>query len=444
MRNVLVLHNALACHIGTVADHLDAFRLYSSNDVYICDAFSFSKRDVDLERFDVVVLHYALVISSDRDIQADLAAKLRAYRGYKVLFIQDEYRWVDRTVAAMADLGIDVVYTVINEEAVDQVYHHPQIAHVRRKVTLTGFVPEELTGRTVPDYQARPIDVGYRARRVPAWLGRFAQEKWLIGQRFKEDGKSYGLKCDIEHRENQRLNGEKWITFVSNCKAMLGTESGASFIDFSGTVQPQVEAFEHKYPHASFEEISGRFLDGDGQTVIHVISPRCFEAAALRTLMILYPGSYSGALEPWRHYVPLARDHSNMDEVVATLKDPDKASAIIDNAYREVALNKRWSFRAMVEEFDRDIEEHAGPPRRDGPSGAKGAAGAAPAVYGPQLREIERKVDRYFRYRRRNVLMAKRAAYDAVHWLIKNAVPSKYQELVIGRIRSIVRRASLS
>ena len=53
-------------------------------------------------------------------------------------------------------------------------------------------------------------------------------------------------------------------------------------------------------------------------------------------------------------------------------------------------------------------------------------------------------MDRYFRYRRRNVLMAKRAAYDAVHWLIKNAVPSKYQELVIGRIRSIVRRASLS
>lgn len=88
-----------------------------------------------------------------------------------------------------------------------------------------------------------------------------------------------------------------------------------------------------------------------------VISSRCFEAAALRTLMVLYQGPYSGRLIPWRHYVPLAKDHSNIEEVVAFLRDPDRAQAMIDCAFREVALDPANSFAALARQFDAVIDD---------------------------------------------------------------------------------------
>jgi hypothetical protein len=60
-------------------------------------------------------------------------------------------------------------------------------------------------------------------------------------------------------------------------------------------------------------------------------------------------------MQPWRHYVPLKKDHSNHAEVVAVLKDPVRASAIVDAAYRDVACNPENSFRAFVTQFDETV-----------------------------------------------------------------------------------------
>jgi len=433
--NVLILCEFNFCHIGTVSNHLEAFKLYSRNNVFVLDSCSTAALEIDLNQFDIVVLHYSLVILDQRYIPMTLVKRLRAFVGYKVLFIQDEYRGVDSTVEAISDLGIHLIYSVINEDTIDAVYHHQGIRHVRRKTTLTGFVPEQLTTRSVPDYQNRPIDVGYRARRAPSWLGYFAQEKWLIGEHFKRDAKHYGLVYDIECAENKRLYGEKWVNLITNCKAMLGTESGASFIDFSGAVQAFVEDFELANPEISFEEIREQFLEGrDGDITIHVISPRSFEAAALRTLMILYPGSYSGILEPWRHYVPLERDHSNIDEVVTLLRDPGRAQEIIDAAYYEVAMNPAYSFRSMVETFDNDLVEHRAEILDHRP---------VSVVDIETLTSIEHKVERYYRLWRRPVEVCRQLIYSAIHWLIKKIIPIKSQRKVVVAIKRIVCRIGL-
>ena len=71
--------------------------------------------------------------------------------------------------------------------------------------------------------------------------------------------------------------------------------------------------------------------------------------------MILYEGNYSGRLQPWRHYVPLKKDHSNMAEVAGVLRDDKRAQAIVDAAFREVALNSENSFAAMTKRVDRTI-----------------------------------------------------------------------------------------
>jgi hypothetical protein len=64
-------------------------------------------------------------------------------------------------------------------------------------------------------------------------------------------------------------------------------------------------------------------------------------------------------MQPWKHYVPLDKDHGNMDEVVAVLKDTDRVAEIVANAYAEIALNPAYSYAAMIERFDTRIVEVA-------------------------------------------------------------------------------------
>ena len=170
---------------------------------------------LDLDYFDVAVIHYSVVLSSLNYLSADFRDKLRRFRGLKVEFIQDDYRWIDRETAASRDIGINVLFTVAPEPAASQVYDE-RLPGVRRVLTLTGYVPENLVGRPIKPLGERTIDVGYRARDLPFWLGRLSREKVWIGQRFLERAPAYGLRCDIAWTEDQRIYGERWIEFVSS------------------------------------------------------------------------------------------------------------------------------------------------------------------------------------------------------------------------------------
>lgn len=358
MANVLLLVDTHALHIGTVRDHISALEGMSGHDVCVAEVRTVLTSGVPLQRFDVLVFHYSLVICLTSYVSLELRALARAYDGLKVLLIQDEYRWINDTASAAAILGIDVIFSVVPKSLFGVIYGDAALASVRKEPTLTGFVPEQLLQHPVAPYGQRTIDVGYRGRTLPFWLGAFAQEKKTIGERFAEDARRHALLADIAVDEQSRLYKNEWIDFVARCRAVLGTESGASVCDFSGNIQRNVEAYTAANPDADFHTVQDLFFkELDGKHIINVISPRCFEAAALRTLMILYPGDYSGLLQPWRHYVPLAKDHSNIDDVVAVLRSPDKAGEIINRAYDEVACNPANSFRSFVTQFDRVVRE---------------------------------------------------------------------------------------
>ncbi len=358
--SILLLCHEPARITGTINDHLQAFKTYSQHNVVILDSMFVANSDLDVQQFDAIILHYSLVIASESYIPQALASKITRFQGPKILFIQDEYRWVNKTSKAIRNLGVQTVFTLINPDIIRKVYRDPWFDHVRFEHTLTGFVPEELAKVEVPDYASRPIDVAYRARKLPAWAGAFGQEKWIIGHKFQEDAPKFSLKCDIECTEASRIYGKKWVRFLSNAKAVLGTESGVGFVDYTGEVCKQVNAYEARHPNISFEKIRDLFLEGrDGKIIMNVISPRCFEAAALRTLMVMYEGEYSGVLEAGKHYAVLERDHSNMAEIAEIIVDPERAGPIIDQAYREIACSNRWTFQAFIRRVDNVVEEEA-------------------------------------------------------------------------------------
>jgi hypothetical protein len=339
---------------STVLDHIGAIRAWSRYDVFVLPMFGDLPDAVDLDAFDGLVIHYNLVMSSEVFLTPLARWRVSQFGGVKGAFIQDEYRFVDSTIGVMRTLGINVLFTNVGQDQMELVYPHAALPEMRRTVTvLTGYVPQELLSRPAVPYEDRTIDVGYRGRRLPAWLGRLGQEKVVIADRFLADAPAYGLSTDISTSEDDRLYGDAWIRFVGGTKATLGVESGASVFDFDGSIELAIRDHLSSHPDTPFEELYRLFLaDVDGRIPLNQISPRSFEAAALGTLMVLYPGDYSGILEAWRHYVPLQKDHSNMEEVAHAIRDRQAWERITRQARDEVALNPRYSFQAMVEAMD--------------------------------------------------------------------------------------------
>ena len=108
---------------------------------------------------------------------------------------------------------------------------------------------------------------------------------------------------------------------------------------------------------ASFEEVQAKFLlPYENKIRLNQISPRCFEAAALRTAMVLFEGEYSGVLEPGRHYILLRKDFSNFAEVLDALRDDAGLQRLVDRTFEEIARNPKYSYRTFVEQFDQVVE----------------------------------------------------------------------------------------
>lgn len=347
---------------ATVTEYLDALLNYSKNNVYEVSMLHHFPSRIDLSRFDVVISHYSLSIGPllQHYFGDELIEKLKNFKGLKAAFLQDEYREIKTYWKHINELGINILFSCVPEDEIPKVYPAEQVPNLRVVNVLTGYVPEALLKLNVSPVAMRPIDVGYRTRKMWYWLGALAHEKWYIAEEFQRRAKaqSLNLNLDLSTREHERLYGDAWTKFVSSCKTVIGVESGASIIDFDGQLERKVDQYVAEHPQATFEEVSELFLKPyEGSLRLHQISPRCFEAAALRTPMVLFEGEYSKVLEPGRHFIVLKKDFSNFDEVIEKINNHDYLQEIADRTYREVALNPKWSYREFVRLIDEVIDE---------------------------------------------------------------------------------------
>jgi hypothetical protein len=74
--------------------------------------------------------------------------------------------------------------------------------------------------------------------------------------------------------------------------------------------------------------------------------------------MVLHDGFSGGILEPDRHYIPVRKDYSNADEVVAKIRDAAYCRELADRAYSELIASGRYSYRSFVARFDDILERH--------------------------------------------------------------------------------------
>jgi hypothetical protein len=340
---------------ATVTEYLDSLLKYSSYTVHEVSMLHYFPARIDLDRFDVVLTHYSLSIGPllQHYLGGDLVERLKKFKGLKAAFLQDEYREIQTYWKHINELGFDVLFSCVPDDEISKVYPVERVPKLRVFNVLTGYVPEALLKQDVLPVAKRSIDVGYRTRKMPYWLGALGHEKWFIAEEFQRRASSIDLKLDLSTKEGERLYGDAWTNFVANCRAVIGVESGASIIDFDGQLERRVEEYVANEPESSFEEVFKLFLAPyEGSLHLHQISPRCFEAAALRTPMVLFEGAYSGVLEPERHFIPLKKDFSNFDDVLDKLRDHSYLQDMADRTYREVAQNDAYSYRAFIKKID--------------------------------------------------------------------------------------------
>jgi hypothetical protein len=319
---------------------------------------------LQLDRFDAVIVHNTVAYNAANasHLDASLGLKMRDFGGAKILMKQDENFRMRETAQYIGDARIDLVLTCLPPEAVPLVYPPEVVGNARFERMLTGYVTPTLRARN-PHSPRRPIDIGYRGSIQPLSFGRLAYEKRTIGEDVLARVKDRpGLRLDISSRWEDRLGGGAWLDFLSSCKGTLGAESGASVFDLDGTLERRIEELQARYAHLPTERerdeaVLAGIADLENNVRYHQLSPRHFEAIACGSVQLLFPGAYSGVMEPGRHFFQLERDLSNLDEALDLLRDEPRRSRIAQQAHEEVVLERRNWIEAFVERVDAHLEE---------------------------------------------------------------------------------------
>jgi hypothetical protein len=283
--------------------------------------------------------------------------KLAEFDGLKIVMKQDEHYRSSAIVQFLARIRADLLLTCLTAETVRAVYPSAALPNLKFLHTRTGYVTPEMRSLTCTQDDNRPIDIGYRASPQPFAFGRLCYEKRQIGEVFQKICSRRKLTCDISSRWEDRFLGADWLEFLSRSKATLGVESGGSVFDFTGEIGQRCTDYLRQNPEADFETVHRLFLaEHEGNVPYAQVSPRHFEAAACRTLQILYEGRYSDIFEPNRHFLALRRDLSNLDEVLARFGDPGERKRITETAFEEIVQNDKFSYAAFVGELDDAID----------------------------------------------------------------------------------------
>lgn len=349
--------------LGTIVDYLSEITRWSRFNYDVlnlrCRGPIGIPSDVDYYSYSALVIHPSASYKPRNLFLLDRThpKKIQDFPGPKIMMKQDEHYKADEVVDYLQKNQFHLLCTCIPPQEIEKVYPKEKLPALKMFHTLTGYVSDSMRTFKYSQEGDRPIDVGYRGSPQPWWFGRLSYEKYEIGEVFREICARRGLRADISSRWEDRFFGPDWFDFLGKSKATLGVESGASVFDFTGQIEKECQKYLKKHRKADFEEVYSRVLaPHEGKVYYNQISPRHFEAAACRTVQILYEGQYSGIFQPHRHYLPLQKDLGNLDDVLKRLADRQERKRITDSAFEEIIMNDDYTYGRFVNGLDDAIE----------------------------------------------------------------------------------------
>jgi hypothetical protein len=349
---MLVAYSMASTHVQTTLDYLLALKCHMSCDVDYVHVTHGAVMGFDFSAYDVVFHNYCARLCFEGYVSSSYRDALRAFRGLKVLAVQDEYDNTNLLKSAIKELGFHVVLTCVPQSSLEHVYPRAEFPGTRFETVLTGYVSDDAAsgraGARAKPLAERPIVIGYRGRDIGAKYGQLGFDKYEIGRRMREICEARGIPNDIAMDEGSRIYGPAWFDFVGNCRAMLGSESGSNLFDFDGSIRLTNNRMSAALGRpVTYTEFRAEIGDREDKVSMGQVSPRIFECAAMLTPMVLFRGEYSGVVEPDRHYIALEKDFSNVDEVLARLEDLPALEAMARRAHEDLVASGEYSYRAF-------------------------------------------------------------------------------------------------
>ncbi len=285
--------------------------------------------------FDAIVLMHSC-FSNQQNVRRLLLWVLGRCPQPKAYFIGNEYKLMPEKMAFCRRLGISLLLSQSNDERVLEMYRK-ELGCTVACIPNTGCDPEIF--HPVVPLAERDIDIGFRAYEAPLYMGN--NEKPEIADYFKVRAAELGLRVDISLDHKDRFDAKGYAAFLNRCRGQLGTESGSEYFELTDATRYRVNAFERENLRAGWPEIKAKFFDTyEGPMVpMRIISGRQIEAAACKTVQILFTGRYNDHFQPGVHYIPLEKDFSNVDEAVRKLRDDAYCARVVDAAY-DVAMSE--------------------------------------------------------------------------------------------------------
>ena len=359
-KRILVAYSMASSYVPTTLEYLMALKNFTDYQVEYIHVTHGAWMDFDINEYDVVFHNYCARLCFDGYVSEHYQNALLNFRGLKIIAVQDDY---DRTATlhrAIRRLGFHVLLTCIPSDFWPLVYPRSELPGLSIVQGLTGYMPERLLDRRLPvvPLAERKTWVAYRGRNLGAKYGRLGFEKYEIGRRMIEMCAARRIPYDIAMDEVSRIYGDAWFEFLGSSRTMLGTESGSNAFDFDGDLEQEIKAFEaaHWRP-PKYQEFKHILEPLEAPFNVGQISPRVFESAAMMTPMILFRGSYSNAIEADVHYIPLEKDFSNADAILARLDDLEYLQGFADRAHQHLVRSGKYGYRSLAQLLANTIEE---------------------------------------------------------------------------------------
>ncbi len=318
------------------------------------DAKIFNQEIYDLRIFDGVITELSM-----RLFLPDLYPyyqQLLHFSGLKIMLIQDDYNRVQDTLLSAFAIKFDVVYTVAPKIDIGQYLY----ANNTIKLWLAGYCPTINICQFAKPWQQRTHDIIYRGNQSPFYYGRLGNQKFTIADDFKNYIKSHHLQIrfDIENMNNKRFDGNEWLMFLASSKTMLATESGSSITDFDGMIEYKIRALRESKPQLTYTQAKKLFIKNTElipNMQIKGLSPKFFEAIALKVVIIAFRGVYNDILIADRHYIAIEHDYSNMAEIFTKIQDDDFLQNMAQVAYDEVFCDEKNHYSTLTNMLKEDI-----------------------------------------------------------------------------------------
>lgn len=351
---LVVAYSRNSTRVTTTYEYLTAFEKYWPGDVAYLHVANEAIPELGFRNYDVLLHNYCARLCFEGYVSEDYKKAVRNFKGLKILSVQDEYDHTDVLKAAIKDLGFDIVLTCVPRDQIHLVYPSYEFEGVEFLTVLTGYIDDSgpISSPRVK-LAGRPNVVGYRGRNIGVRYGQLGFDKYEVGRWVRAYCQERGIKHDIEMDNADRIYGSKWAEFIRSCRTMLGSESGSNVFDFKGSFERKFNGIDFESPKAS--AVLGELALIEKKFDVGQISPRVFECAQNYTPMILYEGRYSDIIQPYQHYLPLKKDHSNIEEVFQAVERIDDLEDMATRAYEHLVASGQHSYRSFVEKVVKTV-----------------------------------------------------------------------------------------